>query len=125
GIAVSGPRYVLGRDANREDLASLLASAAECFAPPLRSHACAETMSANALLVTRAVGGLAHKCSKPGSEIFGYRTGKCSAEGAVGQEALEVLGVRSRFRGFVVFLRVSGSSRSGTRPSTQDPDPPP
>src|SRR5690606_19161995 len=74
GVAVSDPRYVLAGDADRQVLAPLLAATAEDFAPPLRGHACAETVIADALLVPRAICGLAHECSKPEFEVSGYRS---------------------------------------------------
>src|SRR5690606_13118577 len=68
--AVSAPRDVLARDANRQTLATLLATAAEYLTPPLRGHALAESVRTDAALVTGAIGWLAHMCSRPGSKML-------------------------------------------------------
>jgi len=58
--ARSSGACVLAREAHRQDLAALLAAAAEYFASPLGFHARAESVRANAALVPRTVCWLTH-----------------------------------------------------------------
>src|SRR5919199_2870309 len=55
---------VLARQFDRQPLAPLLAAAAEDLTPPPRRHPRAEAVRADAALVTRTVGWLAHECSR-------------------------------------------------------------
>src|SRR4051812_333421 len=75
---------VLAREAHRQDLAALLAAAAENCASPLGFHARAESVCADAALIPGTICGLTHLKLQFGTalQVVRRELGKVSACGA-------------------------------------------